>query len=151
METVPQPEKNALQEKKSEPSPELSILETTKKILSRFLERSDEPGEFLSNVQKDKLSETSGFDPEALKKWEEDKNSKYRINSLFAPLEIAKIFLTDPESEKIPKEEKENLLKRIQKSLADLDKARGSRISEELVGEAVDIVKEVEKYLNGNL
>ena len=63
-------------------SPELSILETTKKILSRFLERSDEPGEFLSNVQKDKLSETSGFDPEALKKWEEDKNSKYRINSL---------------------------------------------------------------------
>ena len=59
--------------------------------------------------------------------------------------------MTDPESEKIPKEEKENLLKRIQKSLADLDKARGSRISEELVGEAVDIVKEVEKYLNGNL
>ncbi|MDO8442882.1 MAG: hypothetical protein Q7S81_01295 [bacterium] len=134
------------QEKKSEPSPEPSILETTKKIFSQFLERSDEPGEFLSGIQKDKLSEASRFDLEALKKWEKDRNSKYRINSLFAPLGIAKFFLTDPESKKIPKEEKENLLKRVQKSLADLDGARGSKISEELVGEVVDIVKEIEKY-----
>lgn len=136
------------QQKRSESSPESSLVETFKKIFSRFLELSDEPGEFLSITQKLELSKKSMSDPEALKKWKEETHSKYRINSLWSPLAAAETILTDSaESEKIPKEEKEELLKRVKNSLVDLDKSRGSKISKELVDEVMNIVKEIEQYI----
>ena len=121
--------------------------EIAKKIFSKFEVRSDDPGEFLSSEDKDKLQLATRTNPEALKKWEEDRNSKYRVNSLYSPLLASENFLASPEAESVEEKVKTKLIERVGKAYSDLENFRGKRISKELVGEVVDIMNEVRKYL----
>ena len=121
--------------------------EIAKKIFSKFEIRSDDPGEFLSSEDKDKLQLATRTNPEALKKWEEDRNSKYRINSLYSPILASENFLESPEAESIESEAKTKLIERIGRAYSSLESFRGKRISKELVDEVVDIMNEVKKYL----
>ncbi|MBU4347897.1 hypothetical protein KJ671_00065 [Patescibacteria group bacterium] len=124
-----------------------SISEKTKKIFNAFLAYSDEPGEFLSNSEKDELIKKSKTDPEALKKFEENKNSKYRVNSLSAPLMIAEIFLDSSEAKDVPFEEKNELLKKISKVIDDIKKAKPTGMTDNEVGQVIEIVEKIKKYL----
>lgn len=121
--------------------------EIAKKIFSKFEVRSDDPGEFLSGEDKDKLQLATRTNPEALKKWEEDRNSKYRINSLYSPILASENFLVSSEAESIENEVKMKLIERIGGVYRDLENSRGQRISKELVEEVADIMNEVKKYL----
>ncbi len=127
--------------------PSFPFSETAKKIFLRFESRSDDPGEFLSSEEKDRLQEATKTNPEALKKWEEDRNSKYRVNSLYAPLLASENFMRSVEAESISKDLKKELINRIDKAYKDLENSRGKRITKELVDEVEGIVSEVKKYL----
>lgn len=127
--------------------PRYPFSEIAKKTFSKFEIRSDDPGEFLSNGDKDKLQLATRTNPEALKKWEEDRNSKYRVNSLYSPLLASEIFLKSSEAGSIESELKEKLVERVNTAYSNLENSRGKRISKELVSEVVDIVNEVKKYL----
>ena len=121
--------------------------ELAKKIFAKFETRSDDPGEFLSPEEKIKLQDATRTDPEALKKWEEDVHSKYRVNSLSAPLLASEIFLASPEAKEIPSDIKDGLIKKVKEATKDLANSRGKKISKELVDEVEGIMNEVKKYL----
>jgi hypothetical protein len=127
--------------------PEPSYSEIAKKVFLNFEARSDDPGEFLSGEEKDKLQEATLTDPDAQRKWEENKNSKYRVNSLYSPLMASDNFLRSPEAGSIPEKHKEELIKKVDKAYADLGESRGKKISKELVDEITDIMNEVKKFL----
>lgn len=126
---------------------ENSYSKITKRIFEAFLSCSDEPGEFLSSTEKDELIKKSKTDPEALKKFEKNKNSKYRVNTLSSPLMSAEIFLNSNESKDIPSLEKTKFLEKIKKATADIDKAKSTEITKNEVDQVVDIVEELTKYL----
>jgi len=121
--------------------------EMTRKVFKSFEARSDEPGEFLSGEEKDKLLEQTRTSPEAMERWEKNRNSKYRINSLYAPLAATENFLDSPEADSVPQNTKEDLIKRVSNAYAEMDRLKGSAITKECVEEVVDIVNEVKKYL----
>jgi hypothetical protein len=121
--------------------------ELARKTFLKFETRSDDPGEFLSGEEKDKLQEATRTNPEALMKWEEDRNSKYRINSLYAPIAASENFLKSKEADSVPNDVKEELISRIDSAYEDLKKSRGKRIEKKLVDEVKEIVNEVSKYL----
>jgi hypothetical protein len=121
--------------------------EMTKKIFEVFLSRSDSPGEFISSKEKDDLIIESKNNPEALKKFEKNKDSKYRVNSLSAPLMSAEVFLNSKETENIPLEEKDKLIKKIYKAENDIEKAKPTGMTDNEVEQVIEIIKEVNKYL----
>ena len=128
-------------ENKEEP-----LSDKVRKQLEGFLSRSDDPGEFLSDEEKDKLREATLTDPDALKKWEKNRNNKYRTNSL-SVISWAELFLLSEETKNVPIDQKEKLLRRIKKADEEIEKEKPSGYSKELVDEIVDIVNEVKKYL----
>lgn len=119
----------------------------TKKIYDNFRSRSDEPGEFLSLAMKKRLIGESATNPEARKRLEENKNSKYRVNSLSSPLGATEFFLNSDESAMIPDEKKEELMQKIQKAREDIIKAKADRLTDSEVNQVVKIVEETEKWL----
>jgi hypothetical protein len=121
--------------------------ELARKIFLEFEARSDDPGEFLSGEEKDKLQKETLTNPEALMKWEKNRNSKYRINSLHAPIAASEIFLKSKEADSVPNDVKEELISRINSAYEDLKKSKGKRIEKKLVDEVKEIVNEVSKYL----
>lgn len=121
--------------------------EVVKKVFANFWKRSDEPGEFLSSVQKDKLSEASRFDPEAFKKWEENRNSKYRRNSLSAPLMAIELFFTSDESQDIPEAIKEEIKRKMEKAREDISNKRETKLTKDEVNQVEELVREIEKYI----
>ncbi|MEK9170166.1 MAG: hypothetical protein AAB674_00785 [Patescibacteria group bacterium] len=129
------------------PEKKTIIAEAVKKCFDRFLSLSDEPGEFLTDEEKNKLIEESKADPAAMKKFEENKNSKYRINSLSGPLGYADLFLESKEADHIPPEKKEELIKKIDAARNDVARAGSGLISKKEVDEVIGIVEELEPYL----
>jgi|GEM_PF-3138798 len=127
--------------------PKFHFSETARRVFLKFKTRSDDPGEFLSSEEKDKLQEATRTNPEALKKWEEDRNSKYRINSLYSPLLASESFLQSIEAESIPSDLKKELKERVEVAYKNLNDTRGKRITKELVDEVEGIVNEITKYL----
>lgn len=121
--------------------------EIARKVFLKFKTRSDDPGEFLSGEEKDKLQEETKKNPEAVRKWEEDRNSKYRVNSLYSPLLASESFLRSFEADSMPEDAKKELTLRINKAYKDLEISRGKRIEKELVNEVEDIVNQITKYL----
>ena len=127
--------------------PKFPFSEDTKKRFRGFESRSDDPGKFYSPEEKEKLQKETKNNPEACKEWERNKNSKYRINSLSAPLMSSELFLTSPEADDISEEIKESLLNKIKSLEKKIDEIRGKRITKELVDEVEELIKEVSKYL----
>ena len=69
-----------------EEKPRYPFSQISKKIFLNFEARSNDPGEFLTNEEKEKLQAATRMNMDALKKWDEHRNSKYRVNSLYAPI-----------------------------------------------------------------
>ena len=114
----------------SEKSPERDHQEKSldeikmKGLFDRFMALSDEPGEYIVG-EKDKLIKESGHNPEALKRLEENKKSKFRMNSLSVPLGAASILLGLPEVQmKISKEKIEELEEMINQAHQDISNIR---------------------------
>ena len=121
--------------------------EIAKKVFLNFEARSNDPGEFLTNEEKEKLQAATRMNMDALKKWDEHRNSKYRVNSLYAPILASEMFLKSKEAELIESKLKEKLIERISGAYSDLESFGGKEISKVLVDEVEGIIKEVKKYL----
>ncbi|MBI4991939.1 MAG: hypothetical protein HZB99_01860 [Candidatus Harrisonbacteria bacterium] len=105
--------------------------EAAKKIFKSFLNRPDEPGEYLSDEQQKELIKRSATDPAAREKFLASKRSKYRTNSLTAPLMAAELFLTDDEApKKMPEEKIEYFNKKIKQSKENITVASRTQITE---------------------
>lgn len=141
------PEKKShLQIEKEAEEKEKSYLKKTKELLENFLAKPDDPG--ISYEEQNRLHEESRHNPEAARKFLESKKSKYRINTLSAPLMAAEIFLRSSASENIAPEKKQELAAKIAKSYKDIAQA-GERqlLTKEEVGAVVEIAKELLFYL----
>lgn len=134
----------SFEEKKEE-----SLSDKVKKNLENFLSRSDDPGVFLTPEEKIKLIKESLTDAGALKMLKKDRDNKYRTNSLSGAIGWASIFLTSEDIKNVPSDQKEKLLQRIEGVSKEIEKEKEKPLgyTKELVGEVVDIVKEVKKYL----
>ena len=129
----------SFEEKKEE-----SLSDKVRKNLENFLSRSDDPGDFLTPEEKMKQGST---DAEALKILEKDRDNKYRTNSLAGAIGWANIFLSSEDIKNVPSDQKEKLLQRTENASKEIEKEKPSGYKKELVGEVVDIVNEVKKYL----
>ena len=132
----------SFEEKKEE-----SLSDKVRKNLENFLSRSDDPGDFLTPEEKMKLIKESSIDAEALKILEKDRDNKYRTNSLAGAIGWANIFLSSEDIKNVPSDQKEKLLQRTENASKEIEKEKPSGYKKELVGEVVDIVNEVKKYL----
>jgi hypothetical protein len=100
-----------------------SLKDRTERFFNNFLNRSNEPGEFLTGEKKEKIIAEGRTNPEALKIFEKDKNSKYRTNSL-SVIGWAEIFLLSDESSNVPADKKEELMKRIESDRQRIQKEK---------------------------
>ena len=127
---------------------EESLTDKVRKFFKDFLNRSDEPGEFLTEEKKKKIIVESKNNLEALREFEKDRNSKYRTNSL-SVINWAEVFLLSDESRDVPADEKKELLQKIEDSRQRIRKEKElkSGFTKELVDEVTNIVNEGGKYI----
>ncbi len=127
---------------------EFKVRDLLRKHIESFLAKSDEPGPVLTDEQQFDLSKRAGTDPEAAKQWDVHKHgSKYRRNTLSAPLMTAAVFLESSDSESIPQEKRDELAQKI-KTVEKHIIAVGARpFVKEDVQEVVDLVNEIKTYL----
>jgi len=140
------PEQPAKKESEEEIKERL-VVPMSKRLFETFLALPDEPGEYIPPEEKLKLSGETAANPEAAKRFEENKRSKYRINALTSPLAAAQELLRLPISEKIPESEREALKNRLKKAYEDVKEAGKGLITKKEVDEVVNIVKDLQKYL----
>jgi len=123
-----------------------------RKLLERgilqFLQRSDDPGKFLSREEEDELQKRTAYDPKALEEWKEVKwKSKYRRNAFMLFLMPAINFLESNEAENIPKEERKNLLERTRKAIENSIAVGSQPLTKSNVEELENIIADLKKYL----
>lgn len=155
METAPQPEKIAPQEKKALGAYRGMVL----KFFKNFRERPDQPeysyadqhllaeksSEAEAAYQAEK-TETNRIAAEAAKdEFLKSKSDKKHISTVWTPLAAAKYYLEDEEAGSIPKEKREELLGKIDNLYVDLDIAREKEnISDELIEKVLNVMDEIE-------
>ena len=140
-ESTPTPEKNT--EKSKSPK------ELFKQKIDNFLNRSDEPGKFLSDEEKEIfLKKIDPEDPKSLEEWKKHKmGSKYRMNSLSIPLAAGEIFLKSEEAINVPLESSQELLERIEEAKKLVKEGYGKPYSASDVKKVVKIANDIKKYL----
>jgi len=121
-------------QEKTGPSPDDKfevVRKTVKEKFDNFLALSDEPGEYISPEEKFKLIEESNTNPEAKKRLEENRQSKYRGNSLSLGLDWGDFFLENAgEMKKIPINKVEGLKEKLKKAREMYKEIRGVRFSQ---------------------
>ncbi len=144
METVPIPEKSF--EKEAEEK--FSAKKNLNWGIQKFLEKSDNPGRFLSREEEDALQKRTTYEPKALEEWKEHKyKSKYRRNAFMVFLTPALEFLESNEAENIPEEERKNLLERVNKAMENSLAVKDQPLTKTNINEVENIIADIQKYV----